>query len=133
MKRTLYKGRFILIPLAGAAFLSLVSYAVMVLWNYLIPGIFGFNVITFWQAMGLFVLCKLLFGFGRGGGKGCGPCGGGGRAPWMRHKMEEKLANMTPEDREQFKQKMQERCGGRHPFAQKWKDWADEAKRDQTN
>lgn len=128
MKRTLYKGRFIFIPIAAAAFLSLVSFAVMTLWNSLIPAIFGFNVITFWQAMGLFVLCKLLFGFGRG--KGCGPWGGGGRAPWMRRKMEEKLANMSPEEREQFKQKMRERCGGNHPFAQKWNDWAEKANRE---
>ena len=127
MKRALYKGRFIFIPLAAAAFLSLVSFSVMTLWNCLIPGIFGYSVITFWQAMGLFVLCKLLFGFGRGGGKGC--CGGGGGAPWMRRKMEEKLANMSPEEREEFKQKMKDRCGN-HPFAQKWKDWADDAKRD---
>ena len=91
MKKVFYKGRFILIPLAAAAFLSVVSFAVMTLWNCLIPGIFGFSVITFWQAMGLFVLSKLLFGFGRGGGRGCGPCGGG-RAPWMRWKMKERLA-----------------------------------------
>ncbi len=52
--------------------------------------------------MGLFILCKLLFGFGRGGGRGCGPCGGG-RAPWMRWKMKERLANMTPEERIEFR------------------------------
>ena len=127
MKKVFYKGRFIFIPLAAAAFLSLVSLAVMTLWNCLIPGIFGFSVITFWQAMGLFVLCKLLFGFGRGGGRGCGPFGGG-RGPWMRHKMQEKMANMTPEEREEFKQKMRERCG-HHPFAKKWNDWAEDAKK----
>ena len=127
MKKVFYKGRFILIPLAAAAFLSVVSFAVMTLWNCLIPGIFGFSVITFWQAMGLFVLSKLLFGFGRGGGRGCGPCGGG-RAPWMRWKMKERLANMSPEERDAFKQKMKERCGGHH-FANRWNDWADDAKK----
>ena len=127
MKKVFYKGRFILIPLAAAAFLSVVSFAVMTLWNCLIPGIFGFSVITFWQAMGLFVLSKLLFGFGRGGGRGCGPCGGG-RAPWMRWKMKERLANMSPEERDAFKQKMKERCGN-HPFAQKWNDWAEDEKK----
>ena len=124
MKKVFYRGRFIFIPLAVAAFLSLVSFAVMTLWNCLVPGIFGFSAISFWQAMGIFVLCKLLFGFGRGGGRGCGPCGGG-RAPWMRWKMKEKLANMSPEEREEFKQKMKERCG-HHPFANKWNDWADD-------
>ena len=109
-------------PIACAAFLALISYAVMLLWNCLIPGIFGYSVINFWQAMGLFVLSKLLFGFGRGGGRG--PFGGGG-APWMRRKMEQKLAGMTPEERESFKQKMQERCSN-HPFARKWKNWTEE-------
>lgn len=127
MKRAFYKGRFIFIPIAIAAFLSLISYAVMVLWNCLLPEILNVSTITFWQAMGLFVLCKLLFGFGRGGGRGCGPFGGG-RGHWMRHKMEERLAGMSPEEREQFKQKMKDRCG-HHPFAQRWKDWADEAKK----
>lgn len=126
MKKVFYRGRFIFIPLAVVAFLSLVSFAVMTLWNCLVPGIFGYSVITFWQAMGLFVLCKLLFGFGKGG-RGCGPCGGG-RAPWMRWRMKEKLANMTPEEREAFKQKMKERCG-HHPFANKWNDWANDEKK----
>jgi len=128
MKRAFYKGRFIFMPLAAAACLALVTYAVMVLWNCLIPAIFGYSVITFWQAMGLFVLSKLLFGFGRGGGRGCGPFGGA-RGPWMRHKMQEKMAGMTPEERDAFKQKMRERCGN-HPFAKKWNDWAEEAKKD---
>ncbi len=127
MKRAFYKGRFIFMPIACAAFLSLISYVVMLLWNWLIPGIFGYSIITFWQAMGLFILSKLLFGFGRGGGRGCGPFGEG-RAPWMRRKMEQKLAGMTPEERESFKQKMQERCS-HHPFARKWKDWAEEAQK----
>lgn len=32
------------------------------LWNWLMPGIFGLRSITFWQAIGLLLLCKLLFG-----------------------------------------------------------------------
>ncbi len=116
-------------PLACVAFLSLISFAVMQLWNWLVPAIFGYSIITFWQAMGLFALCKLLFGFGRGGGRGCGPFGGGG-APWMKRKMEERLRNMSPEEREAFKQKMKERCG-HHPFAQRWKSWADEANKNE--
>ncbi len=40
---------------------------VMVLWNWLMPALFGLPVITYWQAVGLFVLCHLLFK-GHGGG-----------------------------------------------------------------
>ena len=109
MRTVFYRGRFIFIPLAAAAFLSIVSLVVMDLWNYLAPGLFHLGLITFWQAMALFVLCKVLFGFGKGGRRF-----GGGGAPWMRHKMEERMHNMSPEEREKFKAEMKSRmCGPR--------------------
>ncbi len=103
MRNHFYKRRFIFIPLAVAAFLSLTSFVVMNLWNYLLPGILHVGVITFWQAMGIFILCKILFGFGKGG-----PRFGGGNAPWMRRKMEERFKNMTVEEKEKFKARMQD-------------------------
>ena len=103
MRKTFYRGRFIFIPLAVAAFLSLISFVVMTLWNYLLPGILHVGMITFWQAMGIFILCKILFGCGKGGHRG--------GAPWMRHKMAERFKNMTPEEREKFKEKWGQRCG----------------------
>ncbi len=105
MKRIFFKGRFIFIPLAVAAFLGGVSFVVMELWNNLLPAILHVGVITFWQAMGIFILCKILFGFGKG------HRGGG---PWWRGRMEERFKNMTPEQKEAFKQKWQERCGSKH-------------------
>ncbi|RYZ93657.1 MAG: hypothetical protein EOP47_29400, partial [Sphingobacteriaceae bacterium] len=71
-------------PFAGAAFLALISFVVMQLWNCLLPAILGVSAITFWQAMGIFILCKILFGFGKGGR--CGP-------PWMRGRMAERFKN----------------------------------------
>jgi hypothetical protein len=128
MRRIFFKGRFVFIPLAVAAFLTLVSFVVMQLWNNLLPGILHVGIITFWQAMGIFILCKILFGFGKGGR------GFGGRAPWMRHRMEEHFKNMTPEQREKIKQKMKDRwCGGyksefgRHGFEHDWVNFADAA------
>jgi len=127
MKRIFFKGRFIFIPLAIAAFLSGISYIVMELWNNLLPAILHVSVITFWQAMGIFILCKILFGFGKGGRGGMG-------APWMRNRMDFK--NMTPEQKEQFKQKWEQRCGGgrggwghgnRHPFEAEWDNNAADA------
>jgi hypothetical protein len=125
MRTFFYRGRFIFIPIAIAAFVALTGFVVMSLWNYLIPVIFHLGMITFWQAVGIFVLCKILFGFG---GKGRGMRGG---APWMRNRMEERFKNMTPEDREKFKAKWEQKCGpGRwdhhrdrhrdHPFADYW-------------
>ena len=56
--------------IAIAALALLFGYVVMLLWNWLIPAIFGLGVITFWQAVGIVILAKLLFGgFGGGGGK----------------------------------------------------------------
>ena len=124
MKRSFYKGRFLFIPLGIAAILSLVSLVVMELWNNLLPAILHVGVITFWQAMGIFILSKLLFGFGKGGGRHFGG------APWMRGRMNERFKNMSPEEKEQFKQKWQQRCGkwgNRHPFEAEWDNNAAEA------
>jgi len=101
MRSFFYRGRFIFFPFAIAAFVALVGFVVMGLWNALMPVIFHLGVITFWQAVGLFVLCKVLFGFG-GGHRG---------GPWRNKRFN--MKDMTPEERERFKEKWA-RCGGRH-------------------
>ena len=80
----------------------------MLLWNWLMPNIFGLPTLTFWQAGGLLLLSKLIFGFGGGGW---------GRPPkhrhkghW-RHKMREKWHNMSAEERADYKAKMKEKWG----------------------
>ncbi len=51
----------------GLAFLF--GWVVMLLWNALMPDIFGLKRIGYWQAWGLFVLCSILFkGMGSSGG-----------------------------------------------------------------
>ncbi|MCK4797214.1 MAG: hypothetical protein KAT05_07515 [Spirochaetes bacterium] len=46
------------------------GYFVMLLWNWLMPLIFGIKTITYWQAFGIVILAKILFGsFGPGHGK----------------------------------------------------------------
>jgi len=98
-----YRKKLFLIPLGVAALLTLISYVVMQLWNHLLPDIMHVSTITYWQAMGIFILCKILFGFGKGGGGG---------APWMRRKemMNERFKNMSPEERDRFKQQWKDRC-----------------------
>ena len=44
------------------AFGLIFGYFVMLLWNFLMPDIFGLKEITFWQGSGLVILCRLLFG-----------------------------------------------------------------------
>ncbi|BDW92585.1 MULTISPECIES: hypothetical protein [Flavobacteriaceae] len=60
-----------IIVLGGILFL-LANYVLMRLWNWLMPDLFGAGTVTYWQALGIFVLAKLLFGFGGGGSKGKG-------------------------------------------------------------
>ena len=122
-RKIFYKNpfKFMLIPIGVAAILMLVSYVVMQLWNNLLPAILHVSTITFWQAMGIFVLCKILFGFGKGGGFG-------NRGNWfMRRRMEEKFERMTPEERERFKQKMNDRmCGHRSGNGWGRRGWGNE-------
>lgn len=73
--------------LAGICFAAALAFlfgiVVMYLWNWLMPGLFGLPTIGFWQAFGLVLLAKLLFGsFGHGGGRR-DDCGGP-RPPWGR-------------------------------------------------
>ena len=39
----------------------LLGYPVMLLWNWLMPELFGLSEVTFWQAIGLNILCTILF------------------------------------------------------------------------
>ncbi len=80
------------------------GYAVMELWNALIPDLFGGPVVTFWQAVGLLILSHILL-------RGWGRMYYGKRGSNWRKRFEEKLAAMTPEEQEKFKQEWKERCG----------------------
>lgn len=53
----------------GVFLVFLFGYVVMLLWNWLMPEIFGLTEVTYWQALGILLLSKLIFGFG-GGGQG---------------------------------------------------------------
>lgn len=122
MKRRLFASpyRFIFIPVAAAAFLALISFIVMQLWNNLLPAILHVTTINFWQAMGIFVLCKILFGFGR-------PGRFGGGAPWMRGRMAERFKNMSPEEQARFREQFGHRMHhNRSAFSRH--DWFDEGK-----
>ncbi|GHU61764.1 hypothetical protein FACS1894123_01620 [Bacteroidia bacterium] len=82
--------------LLGLAAIAGFSAVVMLLWNALVPTIFGLTVINFWQSLGLLALARLLFG--GFGGKGI-HCGGGG---FEKNPIREKWEKMTPEERKEF-------------------------------
>ncbi len=48
--------------LLGIMVAVLLGFVIMWLWNWLMPMIFGLMKITYWQAVGIFILAKLLFG-----------------------------------------------------------------------
>jgi len=83
------------------AFLIVFTFVVRALWNWLMPALFGWHLITFWQAMGILVLSKILFGFR---GRPHRRWGG-------RRRMMERWEQMTPEERQKFRQSMRGRCG----------------------
>src|SRR5262252_3388479 len=88
-------------------FIAIGGEIVQQLWNWLLPPLFGWREITFWQAVAILALCRILFG------------GTGGRGSYhsgFRRKMADRIADrvaermaerwdrMTPEERERFRQ-----------------------------
>jgi len=97
------KWIILLAPPAIVLFIVIGGEVVMHLWNWLLPTLFGWRQVTFWQAIGLLVLCRILFG--RLGGHG--PDRSKSRRPTA-----ERWEQMTPEEREKFRQGLRSRCGG---------------------
>ena len=88
---------------------------VKLLWNWLTPPLFGLPVLTFWQALAMLAICRILFG-------GFGMHGGGGPrvhryrvvdriTDRMADRFTERWQSMTPDQRERFRQRVRERCG----------------------
>ncbi len=99
-----------------AALIAIGGLIVMGLWNALLPPLFGWRAVTFWQALGILVLARILFG------------SHGFRGPGSRRSMREQMTDrisdrmllerwsrMTPEERERFREGLREdvraRCG----------------------
>lgn len=79
--------------LLAAVIVLVASAVVMVLWNRLMPELFGLHTLTYWKSVGLLVLSRILFGGFRGH-----------RGPPMfwRHRLFQRIGQMTPEEREKF-------------------------------
>ena len=103
MKDTFRKRKWVFIPIFIAA-VFLFGAIVMGLWNAVLPAVIGVKTISLWQALGILLLSKILFGGFRGGWRGRH---GNGR--WVEN-MKEKFSNMSPEEREKFKAEWKGRC-----------------------
>jgi hypothetical protein len=94
----------------GIVGIGVFTYGTMLLWNWLIPDLFGGPLLTYWQTLGLLVLSKIFFsGFGGKGGKSHGRS----RGYWK-----DRISTMSPEEREQFKIRMKD----------KWCRWEEKKK-----
>jgi len=108
LKRLIFIGPLAILGML--LFITIGGEIVLHLWNWLLPPLFGWRQITFWQALGLLLLCRILIGgFG---------WHGSGRSS-IRRRMEERMADrmaerweqMTPEERERSRQSWRARCG----------------------
>ncbi|WP_160711529.1 hypothetical protein [Chitinophaga solisilvae] len=114
-------GKKIGLGFLGILFFALVIFVTQQLWNWLIPELFHGPVITYWQALGLLVLGKLLFGWNghRGGGWGK-------RRQWDE-RLKERMAGMTPEQRERMKEHLRNHCRpGRGPWRRDWRQYPED-------
>lgn len=97
--------KFILLSplfIAGiAALAALFGWIVMSLWNGVLVPVLGVKIITFWQALGILVLSRILVG-GFGSGSKRSDSGWYWKKKWMR---------MTPEEKTQFREKWRQRFG----------------------
>jgi hypothetical protein len=91
-----------LILVGFAAFIALGGLLVRELWNWLLPGLFGWKAITFAQALGLLALCRILFG---------GVAMHGSPRSRMRERMSERWGSLSPEERERLRHGPHERAG----------------------
>jgi hypothetical protein len=96
-------SKFVLFAvLAGGIF----SFVVMWLWNRLMPALFGLHVLSFWQALGLLILSKILLS------------GFHGRPAFSRDwrmRFIRRWDQMTSEQREAFRAGLRGGCGPEGP------------------
>jgi hypothetical protein len=99
------KLKYVALAGAGIAAITLFVFiggtAVQLLWNWLLPALFGVPEVTFWQALGVLALSRILFG-GLGGG------GRSKREPYFKDEDKERFARRV---RERFHQRTQEAGG----------------------
>ena len=76
-------------------FIALGGGVVLQLWNWLLPPLFGVPEVTFWQALGILALCRILFGgFGD-------PTRDRSES---RRRTAERLQRLSPEEQERLRQ-----------------------------
>ena len=107
--------KILMIAFLGTLAIAAFAGVVMLLWNWLVPDLFGGPLITFIQAAGLLLLIKILtWSFG---GKRHHRMGN-----YWKSKFRAKFANMSEEEREEYKLKFKD------TYEKRWCRWHDEDK-----
>jgi hypothetical protein len=101
-KRIFFELPFFIIPI-----ILIVGLIVMLLWNAIMPDVIRASKINYWQALGLLILCRILFGGFRGRPRDRRPEMWRGRGFQWR----EKWKNMNDEERAKFREEWKRRCG----------------------
>jgi hypothetical protein len=101
------RRKWILFPFFAIVALFVFSGVVMLLWNAILPALFNVGVISYWQAFGLLLLCKILFGCGH-------------RHGWWHHRrhhwadrqfLHERWMSLSDEERAKVREEWRSRCG----------------------
>ena len=99
------RRRFIMFPLIGIAFAAIASAIVMLLWNAVLPPLLNVSVIGYWQALGLLILSRILFG--------------GFHHAWHDHHRPHlsraRWLRLSEEEREHLREHFRSRCGWSEP------------------
>ena len=95
--------KFLLISLFIIAAALIMGAVVMLLWNAILPSLLNINSITYWQAVGLLVLCKILF-------SSFGPGRHSGGPPFRKPYWKDKWSSMSDEEKARFQEEWKKRC-----------------------
>ena len=105
MRQKFREKRFAGFLLLGLAAVAIFTLVVMALWNAILVPVVHVGAVTFWQAAGILILSKILFGGFRGGGRW-----GNHRRNLWKQELHDKWGNMSTEDRDKLKQEWRQRC-----------------------
>lgn len=100
-----FRRKFFAKALLFVVFIALMGWVVMRLWNWVVPGLgIEAHAIDFPHAIGLLVLCRILFGGFRGHGGGCSK-----RRQWQHW---QQWQRMTQQERDTLRNEMPPRANG---------------------
>ncbi|MCX6232018.1 MAG: hypothetical protein NTZ33_10795 [Bacteroidetes bacterium] len=94
--------KIVFIPMAVAAGIFVFGTIVMYLWNNVLHAVTGVGIVSFWQALGILILAKILFGGFNGMHKHH-------KCHSEMHDMHHKWMKLSPEEREKLKAEWESR------------------------